>query len=49
MRLHWSKARASVMGNKGVSLIGEPLPEQHQQPTEARNKVEPESQEQQES
>lgn len=37
------------MGNKGVSLIGEPLPEQKQQPTEAKNKVKPESQEQQES
>lgn len=46
MRLHWSKARASVMGNKGVPLIGEPLPEQQQkqQPTEASNKVELESQ-----
>lgn len=37
------------MDSKGVSLIGEPLPEQQQQLTEASNKVEPESQEQQDS
>lgn len=48
MKLHWSKAKGSVMGNKGLLLNGGPLPEQ-QQPTEARNKVEQESQEQQES
>ena len=47
MRLHWSKARGSVMGNKGVPLNGGPLPEPQQQPTEASNKVELESQEQQ--
>jgi hypothetical protein len=49
MKLRWSKARGSVMGNKGVSLNGGPLPEQQQQPTEASNKVEPKSQEQQDS
>jgi hypothetical protein len=43
MRLHWSKARGSAMGNKGVPLIGEPLPEQKQQPIEESNKVELES------
>jgi hypothetical protein len=49
MKLHWSKAKGSVMGNKGLLLNGGPLPEQQQQPTETRNKVEQESQEQQES
>jgi hypothetical protein len=37
------------MDSKEVSLMGVPLPEQQQQPTEARNKVEPESQEKQDS
>lgn len=48
MRLLWSKARGSVMDSKGISLIGKPLLEKQQQLTEASNKVEPESQEQQE-
>jgi hypothetical protein len=37
------------MGNKGPPLNGEPLLEQQQHPTEASKKVEPESQEQQDS
>jgi hypothetical protein len=49
MRLHWSKARGSVMGNKGAPLNAEPLLEQQQQLTEASNKFELESQEQETS
>jgi hypothetical protein len=37
------------MDNKGVPLNGGPLPEQQQHPTEASQKVEPESQEKQDS